>query len=87
MGTHRGPTLAERSAASGLTPPPAPPPRRRHCWVQNPSGSRAPCPGLVLEWKRAPDGGWLALTAYVVDDGQDLVLVQGWLHAALLRPA
>lgn len=86
MGSRRGPTLAERSAASGLTPTPAQTRRRRHCWVQNPSGTGDPCPGLVLEWKRGQDG-WVALTAYLVEDGRDSVLVQGWLHASLLRPA
>lgn len=86
MGSRRGPTLAERSAASGLTPMPTQP-RRRHCWVHNPDGTDAACPGLVLEWKRTSEGNWLALTAYLVDDGQDAVLVQAWLHATLLQPA
>ncbi len=70
-------------------PVPPPPVEERaavlHCWVRTPrDGTR---PGLLLGWRRE-DGRWLGRVAYVLLDpvGRP-VLVDGWVPAAVLRPA
>lgn len=59
---------------------PAKPGRRRHVWVDCSGGYRYP--GLVMAWRRDPDGAWEAQVA-VVRPGS--VLVQ-WVAAAALHP-
>jgi hypothetical protein len=93
----RGRTLAERSALSGIgqapgprdpSPPRAPRPRTRgqHCWVVDPPQSPGTWPGLLSEWRRDAAGSWSGRVAWTVDgpDG-DVVLLQAWLPAHLLR--
>ncbi|MCI2237530.1 hypothetical protein MO973_06525 [Paenibacillus sp. TRM 82003] len=77
----------EPSASAG--PVPAPPAAERtavrHCWVLTPrDGARH---GLLLAWRRDPEG-WLGRVAYVLlDTAGRPVLVEGWVPASVLRPA
>ena len=95
MGRSRGPTLAERSAATRPTSEPAPTPkpagvgaspRRRHCWVTGPDPVGGPWPGLVAEWQKAT-GGWRARVVYVVGDANSATTVETWVDASHLQPA
>ena len=54
--------------------------RRRHVWVDCIGGCQ--CPGLVMAWRRHPEGGWEAQVA-VVRRGSVLV---HWVAAATLHP-
>jgi hypothetical protein len=40
-------------------------------------------PGLVLEWRREPDGSWRALVTWVESRGR---VVTAWVPADELRP-
>lgn len=96
MGNRRGPTLAQRSAATRAAEAGAQGTvdagaeldarRRRHCWVIGPPEDPGPWPGLILEWHRG-DGGWRARVVYLTEVGGAETAVQTWLEASLLRPA
>ena len=93
MGYRRGTPLRERPVVPppGTAPPSAGParprqPTRRHCWVRGPEGAPGPHPGLLLEWRPAPQGEWEALVAYAVQEGPSVTLVQQWLPARLVSP-
>ncbi|NAZ83071.1 hypothetical protein GTR02_14725 [Kineococcus sp. R8] len=59
----------------------------RHCWVRGPTEDPGPFPGLLLAWRRGPDG-WLGRVAYVLpDEHARPVLIDTWVPAASLRPA
>ena len=59
----------------------------RHCWVQGPAEDPGPFPGLLLTWRRGPDG-WLGRVAYVLlDEHARPVLIDTWVPASALRPA
>ena len=77
-----GLSLAERTTRTHQDATP-----RRHCWVDGPTDSPGPWPGLVVEWRK--DGeGWMARAVYVVDEGQGSpVLVEQWLTRDKVRPA
>jgi hypothetical protein len=53
----------------------------RHVWVRPPY-TPSELPGLVLDWRREPDG-WQALVTWVESRGR---VVTAWLPAAHLRP-
>jgi hypothetical protein len=40
-------------------------------------------PGLVLEWRRGPDGSWQALVTWVETRGR---VITAWVPADELRP-
>ena len=90
------PTLAERSGAAAR--PPAERVREpgtravvhRHCWVQGLGDAPGRWPGLLVEWRQAPDGaaGWQGRVVYVVSPGTAApVVVEAWLAAGHLSPA
>ncbi len=81
MGNRHGTTLAARSAASGIGHAGG---RPRHCWVGGPDGER--WPGLLVEWRQHGDG-WQGRCVYVVQDGEQVVLVEAWVPSAHLAPA
>ncbi len=58
-----------------------------HCWVQDPPEAPGRWPGLLLRWSRATSGQWRGQVAYAFLRGSDVVLVEAWLDAALLRRA
>lgn len=78
------------TAATAATPRPTAEPERsagRHCWVQGPAEDPGPFPGLLLAWRRSPDG-WLGRVAYVLlDEHARPVLIDTWVAAGSLRPA
>jgi hypothetical protein len=99
MSSRRGPTLAERSAASGSTPNEKTPerpaddldthtasPQQRHCWVHTPEAPSEPRPGLVIEWRRSSTR-WQARVVYALDDPDQSTIVETWVPADRLRPA
>ena len=71
-----GPVLTEPERPGG-----------RHCWVAGPPSSPGPHPGLLLAWRREPQG-WLGRVAYVVvaPDSRP-VLIDTWVPAGALRPS
>lgn len=75
-----GVPLGERAPAAEVTPPTAT--AGRHVWVLD----AGRCPGVLLEWRRAADGGWEGRAAYVVEAPRGPRLVVSWLPAALLEP-
>ncbi len=70
----------EITAATAEVPEP---PRLRHCWVTDRHGR---LPGLLLEWRRRPDG-WHARVVHAIADVDGWVVVEEWLPAGLLDPA
>ena len=89
MSNRRGPTLAQRSAATRAAEagPDLEALRRRHCWVIGPGEDPGPWPGLILEWHRDDAGGWRARVVYLTELGGAETAVQTWLDSTLLRPA
>lgn len=93
------PTLAERAAAAAPAPPQEARPARtrpvvrRHCWVQGLGDAPGRWPGLLVEWRQAPDDdhastGWQGRVVYVVSVGTaPPVVVEAWLAAGHLSPA
>ena len=57
----------------------------QHCWVLNPPGAPGRWPGLLLEWRRGPDG-WEGRVAYVAQLQNGHALVELWMPAQLLEP-
>lgn len=51
----------------------------RHCWVVDPPEAPGRWPGLLAEWRRAPDGLWEGRVVYAVAVRDRCVLVEGWL--------
>ena len=51
----------------------------RHCWVVDPPEGPGRWPGLLAEWRRAPDGLWEGRVVYAVAVRDRCVLVEGWL--------
>ncbi len=84
MTSRRGPTLAERSAASGVRPIPAS--SGRHCWVVGIPSAPGRWPGLLAEWRRTA-AGWEGRVIYAVDDDGATVLVEAWVAADALERA
>lgn len=91
MGWKRGEPLRDRPV---VTPGAAPPPRKpqRHCWVEGPPDHPGPWPGVVVEWRRDPNGtAWSALVVYVVTEDANATTtsttVQTWVASRFLRPA
>ena len=56
-----------------------------HCWVQDPPDAPGRWPGLLLRWSRGTSGQWRGQVAYAFLRGSDVVLVEAWLDASLLR--
>ncbi len=44
-------------------------------------------PGLLLQWRQAGDGTWMAHTTFAVLDDADPVVVTQWVPASHIRPA
>jgi len=86
----RGAGASPHATGPGRAPRAAVEPERsvgRHCWVQGPAEDPGPFPGLLLAWRRGPDG-WLGRVAYVLpDEHARPVLIDTWVAAASLRPA
>lgn len=55
----------------------------RHCWVRDEAAPDTPWPGLLVEWRRAPDG-WEGLVTYAVRAGSTVTLTQAWVPAGSL---
>ena len=71
-------------------PGPAPAPATataRHCWVVDPPEAPGRWPGLLAEWRRAPDGLWEGRVVYAVLTAGRCVLVEGWLGMHRLEQA
>ncbi|GAA4352193.1 hypothetical protein [Angustibacter luteus] len=83
----RGPSLDERSRATGIgTGQPAPARwSPRHCWVEGHHGWPGRWPGVILEWRQL-DEGWQGRVAFVLVLGREVCLVESWLDADVLRP-
>ncbi len=58
-------------------------PTVKHCWVTDHHGH---LPGLLLEWEQR-GGGWHGRVVRPVREGDDWVVVEEWLPAAMLDPA
>lgn len=55
--------------------------------MAGPATSPGPHPGLLLAWRREPQG-WLGRVAYVVlDPDSRPVLIDTWVPAGALRPS
>jgi hypothetical protein len=78
----RGPSLSDRSRASGIGQSSGWSPR--HCWVEGHGAWPGRWPGLILEWRQRQDGGWQGRVSFVVVLGREVCLVESWLDAALL---
>lgn len=61
--------------------------QRRHCWVRNVPRCPGVWPGLLLDWRRSPAGGWEGLVVVAVDDKERVLALELWVDAADLRPA
>lgn len=92
MGPRSGRPLAERVAvrSPGSTGAPGPVADGQvqgatHCWVQDPPEAPGRWPGLLLRWSRSASGQWRGQVAYAFLRGPEVVLVEAWLDAALLR--
>ena len=88
----QSPTLAERSALSGISTAQAlEQPAVRHCWVSGLPDDAGRYPGLLAEWRsvRGQDGKvrWFGRVVYAVDGGDHAVLVEAWVPAEHLKPA
>jgi hypothetical protein len=59
---------------------------RRHCWVRLPDHDHD-VEGLVYQWTRDRDDGWLALVIYIDEQPTGTTAIQQWLSARRLRPA
>ena len=83
MGWKRGPLPpAPAAPAPGREPAAArgaPSPCPRHCWVVDPPEAPGRWPGLLAEWRRAPDGLWEGRVVYAVAARDRCVLVEAWL--------
>ena len=81
----RGPTMAERVAASKPKPPACP---AKHCWVADALDFRGvKRPGLLVEWRRT-DGEWFGRVVYVAEVRTGTwATVKEWLPASLLTMA
>lgn len=80
--------MADRVARTQAPADPHPrvpePPPLKHCWVTTSAGR---LPGLLLEWRRRPDG-WNGRVVHAVPADEDggWVVVEEWLPAGLLDP-
>lgn len=84
----RGTPLRDRPVAQpGAAPEAQRATPQRHCWVTGPAEEPGPWPGLLLAWRRASSGQWEGQVQYVVDAGQDPVVVQQWVVASLISAA
>lgn len=83
MGPGRGPTLAERTAATRAAELSRRPPR--HCWLRAGPGLDV-LPALLLEWRR--DGQrWLGRVAVASLDAYGRAqLLEQWVDASRLEP-
>ena len=85
----RGPSLSDRSRASGIGAGTgtgtgtakvwAP----RHCWVEGHRGWPGRWPGVILEWRQQA-GHWQGRVAFVVVLGREVCLMESWLDADVL---
>ena len=66
-------SLSERVGAT----PTAKQERRAHVWVDG------DLPGVLLTWRRADDGSWMAQVAFIEAPGR---LIVEWLPSARIRP-
>lgn len=86
----RGPSLAERSAASGIGDPAARRPAvvdpARHCWVQAAEPWPGRWPGLLVEWRRDSAGDWQGRAVFAVPGVGGTQLVECWVEAGRLTP-
>lgn len=102
MSGRRGPTLAERRAATSAAAaapagPEAGPPAlharsrpvvTRHCWVVGLPDSPRRWAGLLAEWRQDPrSGSWHGRVVYALDDDGATVMVEAWVPASHLQPA
>jgi hypothetical protein len=56
--------------------------RTRFVWVR-PAFAPSEMPGLVLEWRRGPEGSWQALVTWVETRGR---VITAWVPVDELRP-
>lgn len=76
------PVPADQEMVHGLPDSPLRRRRRRHIWVDG--ADRTLVPGLIVEWRRAVDGGWEALVA--VPGGRGGGALVQWRGAGAMRP-
>ena len=74
--------------AAAEQPVGAPPCPVKHCWVKAPIDGGASRPGLLLEWRRTPEGRWEGRVAYAAElrPGR-WATVEEWLGSELLSTA
>lgn len=73
--------------ARRATPPPDASPIGQHCWVIDPARPERPQAGLLVDWRRAPDGWWgRVVLASSTTEGRRTV-TDTWMPAARLKPA
>lgn len=62
-----------------------------HVWVDATGKWAEPAPGVLIDWRHGGRRGWEALVvraeAYSTGDGTEVQLTQGWVPAALVKPA
>jgi len=93
-------SLARRGIipAPGTQPPPRAAPTQRsggdvgqqplprHCWVLNIDLAPGRAPGLLLEWRHAPDAGWEGRVIIGLLQTGTPVGLEAWVPAGNLRP-
>jgi len=91
MNKRGGLPLGERRRAGAPAPAAAPPFDAcpvRHCWVADAAdrgGTKRP--GLLVEWRRTPAGGWQGRVVYAAAlRPGEWALVEEWLPADVLAP-
>lgn len=81
------PPMSERVGLGPGRPRRPPDCPARHCWVADAAdGAGTKRPGLLVEWRRAPDGGgWEGRVVYAAElrSGR-WALVEEWVPASLL---
>jgi hypothetical protein len=82
------PPMRERVARTSRPADPADCPAR-HCWVADPADrSVERRPGLLVEWRAAPGGGWQGRVVYVASmRAGRWCLVEEWVDEVLLTPS
>jgi hypothetical protein len=95
MGRARGLPLSERQRAGQGAPPPnstkrteGPSILAKHVWLVDAPGQPGRWPGLLVEWRQAPDGTWEARVVHAVPeaDRSGIRVIERWLPATALEP-
>ena len=83
------PLHARSRAGAASAPVSGPPPCPvKHCWVVAPVDGAGRRPGLLLEWRKTPEGRWEGRVSYAAElrPGR-WATVEEWLASELLSTA